>query len=66
MKTPQQKAAETMRKKYGEDFFSKIGSHKSDSRANKGDSNRMRELAKLRWEKHRKLTKEKGEEDGRN
>ena len=38
----QKKAAQTMREKYGEDYFSKIGTH--SNRVTKGDSERMRDV----------------------
>ena len=47
--TPQQKAAITMRERYGEDFFSKIGKHYN--RPTRGNSERMREVALIKWNK---------------
>lgn len=57
----QKKAAQTMREKYGEDYFSKIGTH--SNRVTKGDSERMRELAKLSWVKRRKPKEETNARD---
>lgn len=47
----QQKAANTMKQKYGDDYFSKLAKHGNN--AYKGDSEHMSNLAKKRWEKYR-------------
>jgi hypothetical protein len=51
MKTPQQKAADTLRERYGADYFSKLGSH--NNRPNRNNSEHMRKIGKIglgiRW-----------------
>lgn len=58
MKTPHEKMVETMKKKYGDDYFSKLGSH--NNRPNRDNPEHMSRIGKLgaqkRWGKKKDIT----------
>lgn len=50
-----QRGIETMKKKYGEDHFKKIGSKGGKNSTTKFNSDSAREAAQARWDKVNKL-----------
>lgn len=51
-----QKTVKTIKEKYGEDHYKKIGA--MSSKPTRGDSEAMRKVVQARWDKYRKLKKE--------
>ena len=62
MKTPHEKMVETMKKKYGDDYFSKLGSH-TKNRPNRNNLAHMRRLGKLGAQKRWGTKNKKGIKD---